>query len=89
MGGGQPMPLTGTLRMDWQPRIFFPAFTDDAEFASTMRRRAPPLVRLWYVTSDKSHIWSLGMRQIGQGNFDRVPRIVVARVLFILGSTKN
>ena len=89
MGSGQPMQLTGTLRMDWQPRISFPAFTDDAEFASTMRRRAPPLVRLWYIISDKSHIWSLGMRQIGQGNFDRAPSIVVARVLVVPGSTKN
>jgi len=75
------MLLTGMLRMDWRFRSFFSAFADDAKFAFTMSRFTPPLVRLGYTTSDRSHSWSPRMRQIGQGNFERAPRVVVARVL--------
>ena len=67
--------------MDWQSRSFFSAFADDARLAFMMSCFAPPLVRLGYTTSDRSHSRPLGTRQIGQGNFERAPRVVVARVL--------
>ena len=77
------MPLTGTLWTDWRPRISLAAFLDDASFASLMSRRTPTRVRLGYTISDRSHSWSLGIRQIGQGYVGRAPKIVVARVLVL------
>jgi hypothetical protein len=75
------MQPTETLRTDWTARISLAAFLDDTMFASIMSRRTPARVRLGYTTSDKSHSWLLGTRQIGQGYIERAPNIVVARVL--------
>jgi hypothetical protein len=76
-----PASPTGMLRTDCRFKISFSAFLDDAVFALAIKRSTPSLVRLEYITSDKSHSLSFGMRQIGQGYIDLVPKIVVARVL--------